>query len=84
MKTTLLAFGAPGMQEMSVIFLIVLLLFGAKKIPELARGVGKGMGEFKKAKTEFEREIKEGEEEGKKEWEKSEDTSESHPAKSED
>ncbi len=84
MKTTLLAFGAPGMQEMIVIFLIVLLLFGAKKIPELARGVGKGMGEFKKAKTEFEREIKEGEEEGKKEWEKSEDTSESHPAKSED
>lgn len=84
MKTTLLAFGAPGMQEMIVIFLIVLLLFGAKKIPELARGVGKGMGEFKKAKTEFEREIKEGEEEGKKEWEKSEDSSESHPATSED
>ena len=55
---SLLAFGAPGMQEMIVIFLIVLLLFGAKKIPELARGVGKGMGEFKKAKTEFEREIK--------------------------
>ena len=84
MKTTLIAFGAPGMQEMIVIFLIVLLLFGAKKIPELARGVGEGMGEFKKAKTEFEREIKEGEEEGKKEWEKSEDASESHPAKSED
>ena len=84
MKTTLLAFGAPGMQEMIVIFLIVLLLFGAKKIPELARGVGKGMGEFKKAKTEFEREIKEGEEEGKKEWEKSEDAPENHPAKSED
>lgn len=84
MKTTLLAFGAPGMQEMIVIFLIVLLLFGAKKIPELARGVGKGMGEFKKAKTEFEREIKEGEEEGKKEWEKSEDASESHATKSED
>ena len=56
------------MQEMIVIFLIVLLLFGAKKIPELARGVGKGMGEFKKAKTEFEREIKEGEKEGEKEW----------------
>lgn len=59
------------MQEMIVIFLIVLLLFGAKKIPELARGVGKGMGEFKKAKTEFEREIKAGEEEGKKEWDES-------------
>lgn len=58
------------MQEMIVIFLIVLLLFGAKKIPELARGVGKGMGEFKKAKSEFEREIKEGEKEGEKEWER--------------
>jgi len=70
-KTTLLAFGAPGMQEMIVIFLIVLLLFGAKKIPELARGVGKGMGEFKKAKTEFEREIKEGEKQGEKDWDES-------------
>lgn len=59
------------MQEMIVIFLIVLLLFGAKKIPELARGVGKGMGEFKKAKTEFEREIHAGEEEGKREWDES-------------
>lgn len=58
------------MQEMIVIFLIVLLLFGAKKIPELARGVGKGMGEFKKAKQEFEREIKVGEDEGKREWDK--------------
>lgn len=59
-----------GMQEMIVIFLIVLLLFGAKKIPELARGIGKGMGEFKKAKTEFEREINMGEEEGKREWDR--------------
>ena len=58
-----------GMQEMIVIFLIVLLLFGAKKIPDLARGIGKGMGEFKKAKQEFEREITVGEEEGKKSWE---------------
>jgi TatA/E family protein of Tat protein translocase len=64
-----LGFGL-GMQEMIVIFLIVLLLFGAKKIPELARGIGKGMGEFKKAKHEFEREITMGEEEGKKEWDR--------------
>jgi len=41
-----------------VIFVVVLLLFGAKKIPELARGLGKSMGEFKKARTEFEDEIK--------------------------
>jgi sec-independent protein translocase protein TatA len=49
--------GPIGMQEMIVILIIVLLLFGAKKLPELARGVGKSMGEFKKAKEEFEHEI---------------------------
>ena len=62
-----------GYNEMIVIFLIVLLLFGAKKIPELARGIGKGMGEFKKAKTEFEREIHEGEIEGRRDWDKTKD-----------
>ena len=62
--------GPIGLQEMVVIFLIILLLFGAKKIPELARGIGKGMGEFKKAKTDFEEEIKAGEAEGASEWEK--------------
>jgi len=44
-------------QDWMVIFLIVFLLFGAKKLPELARGFGKAMGEFKKARDEFEREI---------------------------
>lgn len=62
--------GPIGMQEMIVIFLIILLLFGAKKIPELARGIGKGMGEFKKAKEDFEDEIKVGEVQGKEDWEK--------------
>ncbi len=42
---------------MLVIFVLILLLFGAKKIPELARGLGRSMGEFKKAREEFEREI---------------------------
>lgn len=69
MQGVYLAIGL-GMQEMIVIFLIVLLLFGAKKIPELARGIGKGMGEFKKAKHEFEREIHMGEEEGKRDWDR--------------
>lgn len=69
---------------MIVIFLIVLLLFGAKKIPELARGVGKGMGEFKKAKTDFEREIKEGERDGEKEWEQSDQASEAQSSTPED
>ncbi len=49
--------GSLGGPEMAVIFVVVLLLFGAKKIPELARGLGKSMGEFKKARTEFENEI---------------------------
>ena len=51
-----------GGPEIAVIFVVVLLLFGAKKIPELARGLGKSMGEFKKARTEFEDEIKRAEE----------------------
>lgn len=38
-----------GGQEMILIFLALLLLFGAKKIPELARGLGKGIKEFKDA-----------------------------------
>ena len=45
---------------MLVIFGILLLLFGAKKLPQLARGVGKSMGEFKKARSEFEDEIRKG------------------------
>ena len=47
-----------GGPEIAVIFVIVLLLFGAKKIPELARGLGKSMGEFKRAREEFEDEIR--------------------------
>lgn len=58
MNPNVLAFlGSLGTQEMVIIFIIILLLFGAKKLPELARGVGKSMGEFKKAREDFEREI---------------------------
>ena len=56
----ILAFNLGG-PEVMVIFVVVLLLFGAKKVPELARGLGKSMGEFKKARTEFEDEIKRAE-----------------------
>ena len=49
--------GSIGMPEMIMIFVVILLLFGAKKLPELARGIGKSMGEFKKARDDFEREI---------------------------
>ncbi len=53
--------GTIGAQEMILIFLVMLLLFGAKKLPELARGLGKSMGEFKKAREEFEHEITQAE-----------------------
>lgn len=44
-------------QEIFVICLIILLLFGANKIPEIARGLGKGIAEFKKATDDIKREI---------------------------
>ena len=47
----------PGWPEIVFILVIVLLLFGAKKLPELARGIGQSLGEFKRARDEFEREI---------------------------
>ena len=50
-------FGPLGGQEILLVLLVILLLFGAKKLPELARGIGKSFGEFKKAKTEFDDEI---------------------------
>ena len=62
--------GPLGYPEMVVIFLIILLLFGAKKLPQLARGVGKSLGEFKKAKDEFEHEITRAEDEVTQEGEK--------------
>ena len=64
--------GWPGGPELLVIALIVLLLFGGKKIPELMRGLGKGIREFNSAKSSIESEIKEGmkEVEGKKVEEK--------------
>ena len=43
--------------DLIIILLIVLLMFGAKKLPELARGMGQAVREFSKAKDEFEREV---------------------------
>lgn len=51
-------FGNLGAGEIILIVLVILLLFGAKKIPELARGLGKGMSEFKKGLKDVEDEIK--------------------------
>lgn len=50
-----------GVPEWLIIGLAILLLFGAKKIPELARGIGQGISEFRKASTEIKKEIEEGE-----------------------
>ena len=52
-----LAFMNIGGQELIFILLIILLLFGAKKLPELARGMGQAVKEFQKAKDEFSDEI---------------------------
>ncbi len=49
-----------GMQELLVIMIVILLLFGGKKIPELMRGMGKGIREFNNAKNSLESEIKDG------------------------
>lgn len=53
----LLFLGNIGMPELIIIMLIVLLLFGAKKIPELMSGLGKGVKSFKKGMKEVEDEI---------------------------
>lgn len=53
-------FSGIGFTEVIVVVLIVLLLFGAKKIPELARGIGQGIQEFKKATGEIRKEIERG------------------------
>jgi sec-independent protein translocase protein TatA len=59
-------FGNLGAGEIILILLVILILFGAKKIPELARGIGKGMSEFKKGLKDVEDEIKNTENETKK------------------
>lgn len=48
-----------GSGELLIILLVVLVLFGGKKIPEIAQGIGKGIREFKKAVNNVEDEIKE-------------------------
>ena len=46
-----------GTWEIVIIVLVILLLFGGKKLPELARGLGKGLREFKNAKRDIEKEV---------------------------
>lgn len=53
-------FSSIGMPEILVIIVAVLVLFGAKKIPEFMRGLGKGIREFKDASTNVRNEIEQG------------------------
>lgn len=53
----LLGFMNVGGQELIIILLIILVLFGARKLPELARGMGQAIREFQKAKDEFSDEL---------------------------
>lgn len=46
-----------GWQELFLIFLVILLLFGARRIPDIAQGLGKGIREFKKALKESEDDV---------------------------
>lgn len=59
MEQLILLFGLGG-YEIIVVMFVILLLFGGKKIPELMRGLGKGIREFNSAKATIESEIKEG------------------------
>ena len=56
----MLLFGMPGGIELFIVVFVILLLFGGKKIPELMRGLGKGIREFNNARATVEGEIKKG------------------------
>ncbi len=57
---TVFLISMPGGSEWILIILVVLLMFGGRKIPELMRGVGRGIREFNDAKTNVKNEIEEG------------------------
>ena len=57
LNTEIVMAGMPGGWEMVVIALVILLLFGAKKLPELAKGLGKGIKEFRKASKNVSDEV---------------------------
>ena len=60
LANNLLFLGNMGVTEWVLIVVVVLLLFGGKKIPELMRGLGRGIREFNDAKTNVKKEIEEG------------------------
>ncbi len=66
MISILLFLGNIGTSELILIFLLMLLLFGGSKIPELMRGLGRGIREFNSAKNSVEDEIRQGMREAEK------------------
>ncbi|MEI2748653.1 MAG: twin-arginine translocase TatA/TatE family subunit [Ferruginibacter sp.] len=58
--TSVLLLSMPGGSEWILIVLVVLLFFGGKKIPDLMRGIGRGIREFNDAKSNVKNEIEEG------------------------
>jgi TatA/E family protein of Tat protein translocase len=57
MQHPLFALGLPHGSEWLIILVLAVLFFGADKLPKLAKGLGKSLGEFKKAKEDFEKEV---------------------------
>src|SRR4030095_5818250 len=60
-------FGSIGMPELILIFVVALLVFGPKKLPELGKSLGKGLAEFKRASDDLKRTIEDEIEQGKQE-----------------
>ena len=55
--TSAILLGAVGPWQIVLVVLVVLLMFGGKKIPELMKGLGKGISEFKKGKNDIEKDL---------------------------
>ena len=60
-------FGSIGMPELILIFVVALLVFGPKKLPEIGKSIGKGLAEFKRASDELKKTIEQEIEQGKNE-----------------
>lgn len=77
--------GSFGGMEIIIVLMVILLFFGAKRIPELARGIGQGMNEFRKASDQIKQELEQGEKEGlESEVNKSKNKKEAKAQKSQD